>query len=117
MSEELITEGTRPWCTRRIYKVNLSWSRTCQFCHVQLLTGERHGGFCCGQNGKYANVVRPLPSLPLEIEWLALQCNISFFSRKLNLIFSFAAMETTERFPTQSGPQGFLAIQGRVYHR
>ena len=59
----------------------------------------------------------PLPPLPEEFEWLEHQPNISFLSRKLNLLFSFAVMETTERFPTVSGPQGFLAIQGCVYHR
>ncbi|KIJ25043.1 hypothetical protein M422DRAFT_141813, partial [Sphaerobolus stellatus SS14] len=89
----------------------------CQYCQVALLTGERHGGFCCGQAGKYANVVPPLPPLPPEMEWLSVQPNISFLSRKLNLIFSFASMETTEQFPTHTGPQGFLAIQGRIYHR
>ncbi|KIJ49119.1 hypothetical protein M422DRAFT_94708, partial [Sphaerobolus stellatus SS14] len=89
----------------------------CGFCRISLLTGERSGGFCCGPRGKYANVVLPLPPLPAEFTWLANQPNISFLSRKLNLIFSFAAMETTESFPTLTGPPGFLAIQGRVYHR
>ncbi|KIJ28704.1 hypothetical protein M422DRAFT_90147, partial [Sphaerobolus stellatus SS14] len=87
------------------------------FCNVLLLTGERSGGFCCGKRGKYANVVNALPPLPPEFDWLAGQHNISFLSRKLNLLFSFAAMETTDEFPVLTGPLGFVAIQGRVCHR
>jgi hypothetical protein len=81
------------------------------------LTGERSGGFCCGKQGKYGKDVLPLPPLPTELEWLSRQHGISFLSRKLNLLFSFSAMETTGQFPTHLGVQGFLAIQGRVYHR
>ncbi|KIJ37656.1 hypothetical protein M422DRAFT_124849, partial [Sphaerobolus stellatus SS14] len=89
----------------------------CQYCNIPLLTGERSGGFCCGLRGKYAGVIEPLPPLPPQFQWLAMQPGISFLSRKLNLLFSFAALESTERFPILSGPQGFIAIQGRVYHR
>jgi hypothetical protein len=37
----------------------------CPHCHVLLLTGEKVG-FCCGQNGKYAHAIMPLPPLPEE---------------------------------------------------
>ncbi|KIJ33384.1 hypothetical protein M422DRAFT_96029, partial [Sphaerobolus stellatus SS14] len=87
------------------------------FCNIPLLTGERDSGFCCGQGGKYTNVVEPLPPLPAEFEWLAAQPNISPLSQKLNLLFSFAALETTNAFPRLPGPLGFDAIQGQVYHR
>jgi hypothetical protein len=32
-------------------------------------------------------------------------------------MFSFASLETTQPFPQIDGPPGFMAIQGRVYHR
>ncbi|KIJ29564.1 hypothetical protein M422DRAFT_121412, partial [Sphaerobolus stellatus SS14] len=89
----------------------------CQFCNTLLLTGERNGGVCCGQCGKYAHIVPEIPPLPVQFLWLATQPNISFLSRKLNLLFSFAAMETSESFPHLTGPLGFVAIQGQVYHR
>ncbi|KIJ23312.1 hypothetical protein M422DRAFT_177505, partial [Sphaerobolus stellatus SS14] len=71
----------------------------CSYCGLLLLTGERHGGFCCGPRGKYAHSIPPLPPMPEEFIWLANQPNISVLSRKLNLLFSFAAMEPTEPFP------------------
>ncbi|KIJ31800.1 hypothetical protein M422DRAFT_136388, partial [Sphaerobolus stellatus SS14] len=92
------------------------WGRRCRFCGILLLTGERQGGFCCGAQGKYAQAVVDLPLLPSEFLWLANQPNISFLSRKLNLLFSSAVMETTDRFPMHTGPQDFLAIQARIYH-
>lgn len=33
------------------------------------------------------------------------------------LIFSFASLETTHAFPDIAGPPGFVAIQGKIYHR
>ncbi|KIJ27081.1 hypothetical protein M422DRAFT_191403, partial [Sphaerobolus stellatus SS14] len=107
----------RYWETGIVRQPRNLWNRRCQFCDVLLLTGERSGGFCCGKRGKYTNVIPPLPALPAEFVWLARQPNISFLSRKLNILFSFAAMETTEAFPVLTGPLGFVAIQGRVYHR
>ncbi|KIJ36842.1 hypothetical protein M422DRAFT_142381, partial [Sphaerobolus stellatus SS14] len=89
----------------------------CKYCGVSLLTGERHGGFCCGPNGKFADAITPLPELPVEFEWLTRQNNVSSLSRILNLLFSFASLETTHAFPKFQGQQGFFAIQGRVYHR
>ncbi|KIJ47611.1 hypothetical protein M422DRAFT_125809, partial [Sphaerobolus stellatus SS14] len=91
--------------------------RHCQYCNVLLLTGERSGGFCCGQGGKYTAVVELLPPLPAEFQWLSNQPGISFLIRKLNLLFSFAALESTKPFPQLPGPLGFIAIQDRVYHR
>ncbi|KIJ26860.1 hypothetical protein M422DRAFT_191645 [Sphaerobolus stellatus SS14] len=96
----------------RIREPHYVWSRRCQFCGILLLTGEQNSGFCCGDRGKYAHILEVLPPLPSEILWLGSQPNISFLSRKLNSLFSFAAMETTDRFPVNIGPQGFLAIQG-----
>ncbi|KAJ7939821.1 hypothetical protein B0H13DRAFT_1586827 [Mycena leptocephala] len=42
---------------------------------------------------------------------------ISHLSRMLNLLLSFASLETTQPFPEIDGPPIFMAIQGRVYHR
>ncbi|KAJ7303477.1 hypothetical protein DFH08DRAFT_644238, partial [Mycena albidolilacea] len=42
---------------------------------------------------------------------------ISQSSRILNLVLSFASLETTHPFPEIPGPFSFIAIQGRVYHR
>ncbi|KIJ32888.1 hypothetical protein M422DRAFT_183943, partial [Sphaerobolus stellatus SS14] len=105
------------WEICLLRKPNQQWNRHCSYCGIVLLTGERHGGFCCGPSGKYATSVPRLPDIPEEFEWLSQQPNISALSCKLNLLFSFAAMETTEDFPVHVGPQGFLAIQGCVYHR
>ncbi|KIJ47375.1 hypothetical protein M422DRAFT_163970, partial [Sphaerobolus stellatus SS14] len=105
------------WTIGSLRRPNLQWNRNCSFCGLSLLTGERHGSFCCGPRGKYAHLIAPLPAMPEEFDWLSNQPDISMLSRKVNLIFSFAAMETTEEFPVHIGPQGFVAIQGRVYHR
>lgn len=88
----------------------------CPFCHIPLLTGERPG-FCCGKNGQYLHDVPPLPPLPEQYETFLAHPQISSHSRILNLIFSFASLETTHQFPQIGGPPGFFAIQGRVYHR
>jgi hypothetical protein len=88
----------------------------CPNCHITLLTGETPG-FCCGPGGKFLNATPPLPPLPEEIEAILDHPHLSRLSRRLNLIFSFAMLETTHAFPTHHGPHGFLAIQGRIYHR
>jgi hypothetical protein len=88
----------------------------CRICNIDLLTGER-AGFCCGIEGKYFNNTAPLPPLPPQYATFINHPQISSMSRILNLIFSFASMETTHPFPTVEGPPGFVAIQGRIYHR
>ncbi|KIJ22691.1 hypothetical protein M422DRAFT_123661, partial [Sphaerobolus stellatus SS14] len=55
-------------------------------------------GCCCGEKGRYAHIVEDLPPCPPELLWLGSQPNISFLTRKLSLLFSFATMETTDRF-------------------
>ena len=104
------------WNIGRIKVTRLNWGRFCGFCGVRLLTGELKG-FCCGKNGKHLPKVSRLPAQSEEIKWLAMQPNISYLSRRLNLLFSFAAMETTGSMERLSGPDGFLAIEGKVYHR
>lgn len=43
---------------------------------------------------------------------------VSSLSRILNLLFSFASLETTQPFPdAAAGGPSFVAIQGKVYHR
>lgn len=104
------------WNIGRIKITRLNWSRSCNFCGVQLLTVEEPG-FCCGKNGKYLQQVPALPPQSREINWLVMQPGISQLLRKLNLLFSFAAMETTGSFQRMPGPDGFVVIQGKVYHR
>jgi len=110
------------WQIRTIPSPVLSWSdrhgsayHRCWVCNIALLTGER-AGFCCGINGKYFNDTIPLPPLPAQYDASINHLNISSMSRVLNLIFSFASMETTHPFPTVPGPPGFLSIQGHIYH-
>jgi len=88
----------------------------CPYCGIPLLTGE-HPGFCCGKNGQYVHDVPPLPPLPAQYNSFVSDHQISSLSCILNLIFSFASLETTLQFPQINGPPGFFAIEGRVYHR
>ena len=89
-----------------------------RWCHtygVELLTGEK-AGFCCGPNSNRFTVVQPLPPLPDELNTFLNSPDISRLSQKLNLIFSFATMESTHAFPAPGNPS-FVAIVGWVYHR
>ena len=112
------------WTISPISKPQLSWGkssnnptveRRCSTCHIKLLTGE-NSGFCCGPRGNRFSAVPPLPPLPQEFDVFLRSRDISKLSRKLNLIFSFAAMESTHTFPTPGNPS-FIAVAGRVYHR
>ena len=94
---------------------NRNTDRQCRICGVVLLTGEK-AGFCCGPKGNRYPAIRPLPPLPEEFETFLSSPDVSRLSRKLNLIFSFAAMESTHAFPTPGNPS-FVAVAGRVYHR
>ena len=94
---------------------NRAMDRRCCTCGVILLTGEK-AGFCCGPNGNHYSAVQPLPPLPTEFNTFLDSPDISRLSRRLNLIFSFAAMESTHSFPTPGNPS-FVAVAGRVYHR
>ena len=111
------------WKMGPISSTKLSWgsqragqSHKCRTCGIPLLTGERPG-FCCGPGGSKYHEVPSLPPLPVEYNVFLNHRDISHYSRILNLIFSFAALETSHAFPNIDGPPGFLAIQGRVYHR
>ena len=111
------------WQISPISNMNLSWGgerggqfHKCRTCGILLLTGERPG-FCCGPGGSKYHEVPPLPPLPAQYNVFLNHRDISRNSRILNLIFSFAALETSHAFPNIDGPPGFLAIQGRVYHR
>ena len=109
----------QPISTTRLYwgssSNNNSANRQCSICGVVLLTGEK-AGFCCGPNGNRYLSVQPLPPLPDEFNIFLQSPDISGLSRKLNLIFSFAAMESTHAFPTPGNPS-FIAVAGRIYHR
>ena len=110
------------WLIGPIRNPTLKWGdyhqgqrHTCRTCDIELLTGEK-SRFCCGPNGSHYQNVPVLPPLPDEIQAITTHPDISRLSRMLNLIFSFASLETTHPFPSISGPPGFLAIQGCVYH-
>jgi hypothetical protein len=114
------------WDIGRITQPNLLWGaevrgrfHECPKCGIALLTGER-SGFCCGPNGKYLAAVPDLPPLPEEYNAFVNQPSISAHSRTLNLIFSFASMETTEEFPWLKYSKhipSFFSVQGKIYHR
>ena len=111
------------WLIRPISTPTLTWRATrgqhvheCPTCHIPLLTGET-AGFCCGPHGNRYTDVPALPPLPLEFNVFLKDRHISALSRILNLIFSFAALETTDAFPNIPGGPSFLAIQGKIYHR
>src|SRR5579872_1274497 len=87
----------------------------CRRCGVILLTGE-NPGFCCGPEGNRFDLIDPLPPLPVEYETIVNDQRISRLSRRLNLIFSFAALESSHKFPTPGNPS-FIAVSGRIYHR
>jgi len=117
------TSPSSTWQIGPISSPSLRWGEqragrihACSTCGLILLTGELPG-FCCGRNGSRFHDVTPLPPLPPLIDALTLHPDISALSRLLNLIFSFASLETTHAFPQVAGPPGFMAIQGRVYHR
>jgi hypothetical protein len=111
------------WLIRRSNQCLLQWGQIhngvqhrCATCGILLLTGET-AGFCCGPNGRRFHDVGPLPALPAEYSIFLHDPRLSSLSRILNLLFSFASLETTHSFPHISGPPGFVAIQGKVYHR
>ncbi|KAJ3778457.1 hypothetical protein FB446DRAFT_631864, partial [Lentinula raphanica] len=89
----------------------------CSHCGVVLLTGEL-SGFCCGPKGKFANAVPRLPDLPVEFDEFINERGFSSKSRVLNLIYSFASLQSTHSFPSFTGnTPAFVAIKGRVYHQ
>jgi hypothetical protein len=102
------------WAVRRLRPKQFDWDRCCPHCNAQLLSCEQPG-FCCGKQGKYRNIAPSLRPLPQTYNVFINDVNISNRSRQLNLIFSFASMETTATFPSAHG--GMVAIQGRMYHR
>lgn len=109
------------WAIAPISTPSLQWGAVragvrheCRHCGIALLTGEK-SGFCCGPRGSRVHDVAPLPPLPPEYDTLIHDPKISKLSRKLNLIFSFASMESSHKFPQTRG--GMLAVQGKLYHR
>ncbi|KAJ6619319.1 hypothetical protein B0H10DRAFT_1768716, partial [Mycena sp. CBHHK59/15] len=111
------------WQILPIASTHLTWGEqrgdrihSCRTCGVVLLTGESPG-FCCGPKGSRFKDVKPLPALPPEYDTFIQDPRISHSSQILNLVLSFASLETTHPFPEMSGPPSFVAIQGRVYHR
>ncbi|EIW66836.1 hypothetical protein TREMEDRAFT_19209, partial [Tremella mesenterica DSM 1558] len=87
----------------------------CQYCGIPRFTSETPG-FCCGRQGSKAAQYQPLPPYP-DYMALVLDDPNSHDSRKLNLIFSFVAIQTSGPFPNNNVPLSFFAVQGRVYHQ
>ena len=118
-----MTELNATWFIGRISTPRLHWGslraqrkHDCPTCHISLLTGESPG-FCCGPKGSKFNTVSPLPPLPHEYDTFITDPRISELSRILNLVYSFASLETTQPFPRIPGGPSFISIQGKVYHR
>ena len=110
------------WAIGPIATPSLTWGarrggreHKCGTCGIKLLTGEE-AGFCCGPGGSRFSAIPPLPPLPPEYAPLLSDPRVSSLSRRLNVVFSFASLETTARFGDSDMP-GFFAIGGRVYHR
>lgn len=111
------------WSITPICDMTLMWGairngvvHACSYCGVLLLTSEEPG-FCCGSGGSHLSNVAPLPALPPQYAMFINDPTVSRRSRTLNLLFSFAAMETTATFPDILYYQDLMAIEGRVYHR
>ncbi|TFK67605.1 hypothetical protein BDN72DRAFT_748301, partial [Pluteus cervinus] len=104
----------------RISSPRMKWGgpngqRRCPNCGLQLLTGEKPG-FCCRPR-RQSSRPQPLPPLPDEFAPFLCHPDLSRLSRVLNLVFSFASLETTHPFPAMDRARSFVSIQGRVYHR
>jgi hypothetical protein len=98
-----------------IYRV--TWNRRCRFCNVSLLSTEvstARSAFCCGGEQRQHRYTA-LPPYPSSLADILSDPHISSKSRALNLVFSFASMETDAVFPNIVN--GFVAIQGKLYHR
>jgi hypothetical protein len=96
----------------------LYWNKRCRTCNIRLLSSERvSSSFCCGPRGSHGQNYQSLPRLPREYLEFIHSHDVSKLSRKLNLTFSFASLETTMEFPNNNGGSSFVAIQGRSYHR
>ena len=120
--DEDTTYDSSLWLIGGIPSPTLAWGQTwggvrheCRYCGLILLTGEK-AGFCCGNRGSHLHDVAPLPPLPPSYQTICNHPQISTLSRKLNLIFSFASMESSHAFPSQTA-NGMVAVQGKVYHR
>ncbi|KAH9920032.1 uncharacterized protein BXZ73DRAFT_52434 [Epithele typhae] len=111
------------WSVGRLRSADLVWGQiragsthACRHCGVILLTGEE-SGFCCGTNGSKLNSFPPLPVLPIQYNQFLFDPKISSLSRALNLVFSFASLESSVPFFDVGGPPGFWSVGGRIYHR
>ncbi|KAF9477676.1 hypothetical protein BDN70DRAFT_810345, partial [Pholiota conissans] len=116
--DEFSTWFISPLSTPRLLwgAIRAGRQHACPTCRVVLLTGETPG-FCCGPNGSKFLDVPPLPPLPPEYDIFMNDLRISSLSRVLNLVFSFASLESTHKFPNFDDNPAFVAIQGKIYHR
>jgi hypothetical protein len=108
------------WNPKNLLPNILNWNKNCQTCGISLLSSEFNSSpFCCGPGGTYGRIYRPLDALPPEYDIFIDSPSISQDSRRLNLAFSFASLETSAPFlsPSQLGGRSFVVIQGRSYHR
>ena len=99
------------WCACHAGRVH-----QCPYCHIPLFSGE-NPGFCCGPGGSRLQQMPSLPPLPYEFQRFIHDPRLSSLSRILCLIFSFASLECTAEFPSFTGPPGFFAIHGCIYHQ
>jgi hypothetical protein len=109
------------WQIASIATPHLTWGNVCHGqrhscpnCGIILLTGEQPG-FCCGPNGNRLQAIPPLPPLPPEFDVFMHDNHISQLSCKLNLLFSFTSLESTQTFLTLGTPS-FITIASCTYH-
>ncbi|EJD40708.1 hypothetical protein AURDEDRAFT_69695 [Auricularia subglabra TFB-10046 SS5] len=108
----------------RVRKSLLWWGITkrtntphrCRHCDLELLTGEE-SGFCCGPRGEKLHDVAPLPPLPEEFSAFVDDPRVSSLSRLLNLIYTFAQLESSHEFPSFGGIPAHFAVEGKIFHR
>ncbi|EJD36434.1 hypothetical protein AURDEDRAFT_74198, partial [Auricularia subglabra TFB-10046 SS5] len=112
------------WKISRIQRNTLWWGiskRTnsphrCPHCNLELLTGETPG-FCCGPQGEKLHDVPALPPLPEEFSTFLNDPRLSSLSRLLNLIYTFAQLESTHKFPSFGNMPAHFAVEGKIFHR
>jgi hypothetical protein len=90
-----------------------TWNQSCTYCGIQLLQGEENG-WCCNK-GK--TIAPPLPPLPPAFVQLSQRRDISSLSRKLNNLFTFTAIGTSNGFQQFQHGLSSVAVNGRIYHR
>ncbi|KAH6951112.1 hypothetical protein BKA56DRAFT_261695 [Ilyonectria sp. MPI-CAGE-AT-0026] len=92
--------ATRMWWSRvawlKVRPFSQSWNRRCSFCSIPLLSTER-SGWCCTNGKRKAPRLPPYPRYFQQ--WLDdTDLPLSTLSRRLNSLFAFSLIGSSERF-------------------